>query len=99
MGGGRAGAPADDGHVPGLGTSPWRSHSDFAGHGAGRPGWADPDSRLGAGPGPDPARKADREGQGRTSAKQPKAEEGLRKSADSEEPLRQTVAMRSSSGD
>jgi hypothetical protein len=60
MGGGQAGAPADDNHIPsGPGhVPPRRGHRDFAGHGTGRPGNAGPDPGTGAGLGPDPARKA-----------------------------------------
>jgi hypothetical protein len=63
MGGGQAGAPADDDHVPWL-RPPRHGHRDLASHGAGRPGWADQDPGTGAGLGQDPARKANREGQG-----------------------------------
>jgi hypothetical protein len=66
MGGGQAGAPADDFRVP-WSRSPQRGRRDFAGHGAGRHGWAGPDPGAVEGRGPDPARKANREGQGRSS--------------------------------
>jgi hypothetical protein len=66
MGGGQAGAPADDDHVH-WSRPTWRGHRDHACHGAGRPVWAGPDPGTGAGLGPDPARKAHREGQGRSS--------------------------------
>lgn len=36
MGGGQAGAPADDDHVP-WSRPPRHGHRDLAGHGAGRP--------------------------------------------------------------
>jgi hypothetical protein len=65
MGGGQAGAPADDYHVP-WSLTPRHDHRDLAGHGAGRPGWTGPDPGTGAGLGPDPALKANREGQGRS---------------------------------
>jgi hypothetical protein len=48
MGGGQAGAPADDHHVP-WSRPPRRGHRDLTGHGAGRPGWAGPDPGTGAG--------------------------------------------------
>jgi hypothetical protein len=54
MGGGQAGAPVDDDHVPWSPPPPPRhGHRDLAGHGAGRPGWAGPDLGTGAGRGPD----------------------------------------------
>jgi hypothetical protein len=64
MGGGQAGAPADDDHVP-WSRPPWRGNRDKQGHGADRPGWAGPDPGTRACLGPDQARKANREGQGR----------------------------------
>jgi hypothetical protein len=59
MGGGQAGAAADDDHVP-WSRRPRHGHSDLAGHGAGRPAGAGPDPGTGAGLGPDPARKAEK---------------------------------------
>jgi hypothetical protein len=69
MGGGQAGAPADDDHVPW--SRPARhGHRDLAGHCAGRPvgpaRGAGPDPGTGAGLGLDPAQKANREEQGRS---------------------------------
>jgi hypothetical protein len=67
MGGGQAGAPADDDHVPwsrppGMATmtSPVTARA-----GAGQ-GWAGLYPGIGAGLGPNPARKANSEGQGRS---------------------------------
>ncbi len=45
MGGGQAGAPADDDHVP-WSRPPRHGHRDLAGHGASRPGRAGPDDAL-----------------------------------------------------
>jgi hypothetical protein len=63
MGGGQAGAPADDDHVP-WSRPPRHDHRDLAGHGAGRHGGAGPEPGIRVGLGPVPARKANREGRG-----------------------------------
>jgi hypothetical protein len=78
-GGGQAGAPADDDHVP-WSRPPWRGDRDLAGHGAGWPGGP---ARI-----PEPERAEARirperlTGSGRGEAlKQPEAAEGLTKTA------------------
>jgi hypothetical protein len=74
MGRGKAGAPADDDHVP-WSRPPGRGHSDLAGHCAGRPGAGRPESRNQSGlrPGSGPKGRQERE-----VAEQPEAAEGLR---------------------
>ena len=73
MGGGQAGAPADDYHVP-WSLTPRHDHRDLAGHGAGWPG-----SRNQSGPGPGSGPKGQQGGAGANPAKQPEAAEWLRK--------------------
>jgi hypothetical protein len=80
MGGSQAGAPADDDDVP-WSRPPWRGHRDLASHGAGRPTRTGPDPGTGAGLGPDPARKANREGQGEAARGSGGAEEICQRAA------------------
>ena len=83
MGGGQAGAPADDDHVPWSRPPGMATVTSLVTSRAGA--WGRPGSRNRSGPRP---RSGPKGKQGGAGAKQPKAAEGLRKSAKEPQRLR-----------